>query len=84
MAPPALMAAMPVGASTTCFFFVVAHTYFKNVDLPVPAFPVRKMELRVKVTRSSACLNSGVDMSMSLMFNGQRSTVNVQWSMVNV
>jgi hypothetical protein len=38
------MAAMPVGASTTYFFFVVWQMYFKNVDLPVPAFPVRNTD----------------------------------------
>ena len=40
--PPALMAAIPVGASTTNFFLVIWHTCFRKVDLPVPAFPVRK------------------------------------------
>ena len=42
--PPALMAAIPVGASTTCFFFVFAQMYFRKVDLPVPALPVRKTD----------------------------------------
>ena len=42
--PPALMAAMPVGASTTCFFLVLAQIYLRKVDLPVPALPVRKSE----------------------------------------
>ncbi len=45
--PPALIAAMPVGASMTCFFFVLADMYRRKVDLPVPAFPVRKRERRV-------------------------------------
>ena len=45
--PPALMAAMPVGANTTYFFFVCWQMYFKNVDLPVPAFPVRNTDWRV-------------------------------------
>lgn len=36
--PPALIAAMPVGASMTCFFFVLADMYRRKVDLPVPAF----------------------------------------------
>lgn len=40
----ALMAAMPVGASTTCFFFVFAQIYFRKVDLPVPALPVRNTD----------------------------------------
>ena len=34
---------MPVGANTTYFFFVCWQMYFKNVDLPVPAFPVRML-----------------------------------------
>ena len=45
--PPALIAAIPVGASTTCFFFVCLQIYRKKVDLPVPAFPVRKTDWRV-------------------------------------
>ena len=36
--------AMPVGASTTCFFFVFAQIYFRKVDLPVPALPVRNTD----------------------------------------
>ena len=45
--PPALMAAIPVGASMMCFFLVCDAMYRKKVDLPVPAFPVRKSERRV-------------------------------------
>jgi hypothetical protein len=35
-------AAMPVGARTTTFFFVVFLNNCKRVDLPVPARPVIK------------------------------------------
>ena len=35
---------LPVGAKTTCFFFTLAQTYFRKVDLPVPALPVRKTD----------------------------------------
>ena len=45
MLPPALIAAIPVGASTICFFLVTSQTYFRKVDLPVPAFPVRNTDL---------------------------------------
>ena len=34
MLPPALIAAIPVGASTICFFLVTSQTYFRKVDLP--------------------------------------------------
>ena len=44
VAPPALMAAMPVGASTTCFFLVCSQMYRRKVLFPVPALPVRKSE----------------------------------------
>ena len=56
--PPALMAAMPVGANTTCFFFVLAAMYLRKVDLPVPAFPVRKSERRVNCMIWSAFCSS--------------------------
>lgn len=57
--PPALMAAMPVGANTTCFFRVWLQIYFSKVDLPVPALPVRKTELRVNCMSFSVLWNSG-------------------------
>ena len=56
--PPAFMAAIPVGASTTYFFFVWLQIYFKKVDLPVPAFPVRKTDWRVWVISCKASWNS--------------------------
>ena len=42
--PPALIAAIPVGASTTYFFLVFWQMYFRNVDFPVPALPVRNTD----------------------------------------
>ena len=66
--PPALMAAMPVGANTTCFFFTLAHTYFRKVDLPVPALPVRKTDWRVNWMRFSASWNSGLRVSICMVF----------------
>ena len=56
--PSALIAAIPVGANTTYFFFVCAQMYFKNVDLPVPAFPVKKTDWRVWVISCRASWNS--------------------------
>ena len=41
--PPALIAAIPVGATTMCFFLVFFTKSLRNVVFPVPAFPVRKM-----------------------------------------
>lgn len=62
--PLAFIAAIPVGASTTYFFFVISHKCFKNVDFPVPALPVKKTDWRVRVIKSSAFLNSGLDVSI--------------------
>ena len=60
----ALMAAIPVGASTINFFLTISQRCFRNVDLPVPAFPVRKTDCRVRVIKSKALLNSGLDVSI--------------------
>jgi hypothetical protein len=38
--PPALIAAIPVGATTIYFFLVFFTKSFRKVVLPVPAFPV--------------------------------------------
>jgi hypothetical protein len=38
--PPALMAAMPVGAATMQFFPDFSIRYFRNVVFPEPALPV--------------------------------------------
>ena len=53
------MAAMPVGATTIIRFGDLSFNVLKNVVLPVPAFPVRKMFVPVLSTicharRSSA------------------------------
>ena len=61
--PPAFMAAMPVGARMTCFFLVFAHIWRRNVDLPVPAFPVRKSERLVYCIICRACCNSLLSVS---------------------
>ena len=41
--PPALMAAIPVGATTMCFFLVFLTNSFRKVVFPVPALPVKKI-----------------------------------------
>ena len=66
--PPALMAAMPVGARTMCFFLVLAAMYRRKVDLPVPAFPVRKSERRVNCMIWSAFCNSALSRSIMLKY----------------
>ena len=45
--PPALMAATPVGASTTIFFLFRSHRWRRKVVFPVPALPVRNIDLLV-------------------------------------
>ena len=40
--PPALIAATPVGATTTILLGDCSFRFFRKVVLPVPAFPVRK------------------------------------------
>ncbi len=54
--PPAFIAATPVGARTTYFNFVFSTKYFRNVDFPVPAFPVINTFLRSSIS-SFASLN---------------------------
>lgn len=66
--PPALMAAMPVGARTMCFFLVLAAMYRRKVDLPVPAFPVRKSERRVNCMIWSAFCSSALSRSIIFYF----------------
>ena len=61
--PPALIAAIPVGARTTNFFFVCPQIYFRKVDFPVPAFPVRKTDWRVRVISCKASWNSLLSVS---------------------
>ena len=45
--PPALSAAIPVGATTTTFLCVVRIISLSKVVFPVPALPVRKIDLFV-------------------------------------
>ena len=52
--PPALMAATPVGATTTRFFGQLFFNSFRKVVLPVPAFPVIKTEHDVWLAKSLA------------------------------
>ena len=47
LAPTGIAAINAGGSTLHSFFFVISHTYFKKVDLPVPAFPVRKTDWRV-------------------------------------
>src|SRR5438876_1888052 len=52
--PPALMAATPVGAVTTIRLELSTLIWCRNVVLPVPALPVRKIFLLVLRTYSNA------------------------------
>src|SRR5690606_25070855 len=52
--PPAFRAAMPVGATTTNGLWVRAPRFFRNVVLPVPAFPVRKICAHVLLMNRTA------------------------------
>ena len=65
--PPAFTAAMPVGARMTCRFFVFPHIWRRNVDLPVPALPVRNTDCRVWLISCHADWNSGLSRSISWM-----------------
>ena len=56
--PSALIAATPVGATTTDRLRLCSTTAFRNVVLPVPALPVRKILRPVFSTKSHACLSS--------------------------
>ena len=52
--PPALIAAIPVGATIIAFLYVCLMMYFKKVVFPVPAFPVKKICLLVLFTNFEA------------------------------
>ena len=56
--PPAFMAAMPVGATTTTLFLDSSTTFRRNVVFPVPAFPVRKTLFPVFSTNSHAVFSA--------------------------
>ena len=72
--PPALMAATPVGATITAFLEVCCLIYFKNVVLPVPALPVKKICLDVLLTRSAARLNMVFELSVLNMYELSKLT----------
>ena len=52
--PPALIAAIPVGATVTAFLWVSEVRLRKNVVLPVPALPVKKICLAVRFINFAA------------------------------
>ena len=52
--PLALIAATPVGATTTNLFLDSYFTFLRKVVLPVPAFPVRKIFRSVFSTKFHA------------------------------
>ena len=52
--PPALIAATPVGATTTVFFSDWDSRFFRKVVFPVPAFPVKKMCCWVSLMKENA------------------------------
>ena len=55
--PPALIAAIPVGATTMCFLRVFFTKLFRKVVLPVPALPVKKTLLFVCSSNSTSASN---------------------------
>ena len=67
VAPLALMAATPVGASTTMRFIDVSRRLCRKVVFPVPAFPVRKRLVPVFSTICLARLSSEL-FSIALCF----------------
>ncbi|MCY1522149.1 hypothetical protein D9M68_569940 [compost metagenome] len=52
--PPALIAAIPVGATITVRLWVKAIRFLRNVVFPVPAFPVKKICREVKLIKRAA------------------------------
>ena len=54
VSPPALIAAMPVGANTTKFLFTFSRTFLRNVVFPVPARPVKKNVVLVSIHVNAA------------------------------
>src|SRR5438128_10811040 len=65
--PPALMAATPVGAVTTIRLELSSLIWRRNVVLPVPALPVRKIFLHVWRTYSNASSNWGLETKLILL-----------------
>ena len=56
--PPALIAATPVGATTTVFLSVCDSRFLRKVVLPVPAFPVKNICCWVSLTKENAKADS--------------------------
>ena len=65
--PPALMAATPVGARMTNLFEMFCVMYLRKVVFPVPALPVRNIDLPVNLTYLSA-VSKIASFSMSIPF----------------
>ena len=62
--PPALSAAIPVGATIVICLCVRAARFLRKVVFPVPAFPVRKICLEVLLTRPEARLKMVFELSV--------------------
>jgi hypothetical protein len=63
--PWTFSAATPVGAITATFLSVISRKHFSNVDLPVPARPVTKMDFSVSSINRKARRNSGLSSILS-------------------
>ena len=74
--PPALSAAMPVGATITQRLCVPATTRRNRVVLPVPALPVRNTCRSVLFTNPAA----SAAISVSMWASGLRSKGTESWS----
>src|ERR1044072_2031655 len=67
--PPALSAAMPVGATMAICLWLRSERLLRNVVLPVPAFPVRKMWRPVLLMNCSAVFMVPVNWVWLCMFS---------------
>ena len=72
--PPALMAAIPVGATTTNFFSQVSCRFLRKVVLPVPALPVRKRDRLVRLIHFNA--SSYCRLSSMVIYKYNRHGIN--------
>ena len=66
--PPALIAAIPVGAKITIRLGVCSFNLLRNVVFPVPAFPVRNKCVPVFSMNCHASCSSGL-FSMGFKFS---------------
>src|SRR6187401_788378 len=84
--PPALIAATPVGATTAICLEQFSLIYFRNVVLPVPALPVRKIFLELWFTSSAANRNISLLRSYSILMinisNKKAPVINQSLSVV--